>query len=250
MMIKKLVRSLLLLLAGSNLAFSNYVEITFQGTIDTVDAGTKRIGDKIEGTFKYEPNAKGTFPGPMVTYPFQMGFEAFPLSMTIDGLSLGHKCRTNIQLVDFSREKTESFMALSSGYLPDRMTLVTLQCILEGPNLFENPSTLPNPPKFKNLSLARFSSSTSVPGNLNSYQKKYSGRLKITSAIAHPKKPEIYLLEVNAYVAVVHFYEKLQYSYDLVTWINHHHMFEQSRSLYIHPFFEGAPRSFFVRTIE
>ena len=92
--------SLWALLLSTNLAFPNYVEVFFEGTIDSVDAGTKQIGEKIKGGFKYEFDAKGEFPSSSMTYPLQTNFVAFPLSMSIDGGSLSYHYGTSIHLVD------------------------------------------------------------------------------------------------------------------------------------------------------
>jgi len=249
MRIKKYSTALALLLFGTSLAFSNYVEVIFEGTIDTVDAGTKEVGDKIKGSFRYELDARGQFPSPSMTYPLQTNFGAFPLSMRIDGNSLSYQYGTGIHLVDWSEEKREDFTVSSDGYLSDGNTNVRMECDFEGPDLFDSLFTLPNPPKFTNLSLAQFTFSISLSGDPNSYQEKYMGSIDHIVTIVHPVKPEAHLLDFDEYGATVHFYGTLQHSYDLKEWTDSPR-FLQSSSLYTYAFFEETPKAFFVRATE
>lgn len=249
MQMKKCFTALWVLLLGTNLAFPNYVEVFFEGTIDTVHAGTKQIGEKIKGSFKYEFDAEGEFPSPSMTYPLQTNFGAFPLSMSIDGSSLSYQYGTSIHLVDWSEENREDFTVSSDGYLSDGNTNLRMECDFEGSDLFDSLFTLPNPPKFTNASAARFSFSLSIPGNLNAYQEKYSGVIEIITTIVHPEGPEAHLLAFDEYGATVHFYGTLQHSYDLKNWTDSP-VFLQASPLHTYTFFEGAPKVFFVRATE
>ena len=134
-MTNKYFRALACLFLVTNLAFANYVEVIFEGTIDTVDAGTKVVGGKIKGSFRYEFDAEGKFPSPSMTYPLQTNFGAFPLSMSIDGSSLSLPYGTSIHLVDWSKENTKDFGVSSNGYLPDGFTHVRMECSFKGPDL-------------------------------------------------------------------------------------------------------------------
>jgi hypothetical protein len=241
--------SLWALLLSTNLAFPNYVEVFFEGTIDSVDAGTKQIGEKIKGGFKYEFDAKGEFPSSSMTYPLQTNFVAFPLSMSIDGGSLGYHYGTSIHLVDWSEENREEFTVSSDGYLTDGNTNLRMECDFQGSDLFDSLFTLPNPAKFTSASSARFSFSLSIPRNLNAYQEKYSGVIENITTIVHPEGPEVRLLGVDEYGATVHFYGILQHSYDLKNWTDSA-LFLQSSSLHTYTFFEGAPKAFFVKATE
>jgi hypothetical protein len=249
MKMKACIAALCLLFIGSSFAYSNYVEVFFEGTIDTVDAGAKAIGETIKGSFKYELDATGEYPSPSMTYPLQTNFAAFPLSMIIDGNSLSYHYGTSIHLVDWSEENREDFTVSTDGYLPDGNTNIRMECRFEGPDLFDSLLSLPNPPKFTNLSLARFSFSILTHGDLNTYQEKFSGVIDTISAVAHPEGPEVKLVDVTEYEIIVHYYGALQHSTDLSGWTDSP-TFWDSNSLHAYTFLEGPPDRFFVRATE
>ena len=226
------------------------MEVFFEGTIDTVDAGKKEIGERIKGSFRYEFDAEGRFPSPLMTYPLRTNFRAFPLPMSIDENLLSYQYGgTSISLVDWINEAKEYFGVYSSGYISESRS-VWMECDFEGPDLFDSLFILPNPPKFTNLSLARFSFSISIPSNLNVYQEKYSGAIESISTVVHPEEPEVQILEIGEYEITVHYYGNLHHSYDLKEWTDSY-IFPWSGSMHTYTFLgEKVPKSFFVRATE
>ncbi|PXA02862.1 hypothetical protein DDZ13_14930 [Coraliomargarita sinensis] len=245
---KKLPAALIIILTGTSSVYSNYVEVFFEGAIDTVTAGTKQIGEKIKGSFRYELDAEGEFPSPSMIYPLQTNFRAFPLSMTIDGNTLSYQYDTGAHLVDWSEENKEDFNLSSDGYLSDGNTNLRMECNFEGPDLFDSLWTLPNPPNFTNLSLARFSLSITTPSNLNSFEENYSGTIEHISAVVHPVRPEVQIVDISDDDITVLFYGKLQHSFNLEEWTDSPMFLQSSKHTY--SFFEGAPKNFFVRATE